>query len=192
MPHVDPEARRTYQRDWARRQSDRIRQTRRCRCGAPIPPGRRWVCSDACWRSRPRGTAVRCHRCGGERSSSKRGNTRYCDRCRADARREAMERNSLRRRRQLVGSKHSEADWRRLLARFHGRCAYCGARATARDHVIPVSRGGSDAIGNILPACTTCNVSKYDLLLVEWRHGYARNRSRDGRFKARVRGRRLD
>lgn len=49
-------------------------------------------------------------------------------------------------------------------------CAYCGLVApTEIDHVIPVSRGGSNSEGNLVPVCEACNWSKFDLLLVEWR-----------------------
>lgn len=65
---------------------------------------------------------------------------------------------------------HSEADWQRILNRHGGQCAYChAAPATVREHVVPLSRGGSNYIGNILPACLPCNSSKRDRLLIEWR-----------------------
>jgi 5-methylcytosine-specific restriction endonuclease McrA len=68
-----------------------------------------------------------------------------------------------------VGS-HSLKDWNRLVARYGGRCAYCGADGGwTRDHVIPVTRGGSDFIGNILPACMSCNASKQDKFPTEWK-----------------------
>jgi 5-methylcytosine-specific restriction endonuclease McrA len=61
-------------------------------------------------------------------------------------------------------------DWVRLCNRFHNCCAYCGkSRPLTQDHVIPLFRGGRDAIGNIVPACTSCNASKGTKLLIEWR-----------------------
>jgi 5-methylcytosine-specific restriction endonuclease McrA len=65
----------------------------------------------------------------------------------------------------------SDRDWLRLVERHRGRCTFCNAqpdRLTV-EHVIPLSRGGSNWIGNILPACRSCNSSKNDSLLVEWR-----------------------
>ena len=50
-------------------------------------------------------------------------------------------------------------------------CVYCGAPALTVDHVVPVSRGGTNFEGNLVPACKACNSSKCDLLLVEWRFG---------------------
>ncbi len=50
-------------------------------------------------------------------------------------------------------------------------CQYCLA-PTARpecDHIVPVSRGGSDDARNLATACKPCNASKKDKLLSEWR-----------------------
>jgi 5-methylcytosine-specific restriction endonuclease McrA len=63
-------------------------------------------------------------------------------------------------------------DWERLVRRHSGCCAYCGERRKlTMDHVVPLSRGGQHAIGNILPACQSCNSSKRDELLAAWRLG---------------------
>lgn len=59
------------------------------------------------------------------------------------------------------GGTHSLAQWQERVAQFGGCCFYCGQRKPlTRDHVIPVSRGGSDDIGNIVPACRPCNAAK--------------------------------
>ena len=65
----------------------------------------------------------------------------------------------------------TEQDWARLVARYRGRCAYCGERPDTlhREHVIPIARGGRHSIGNILPSCPTCNYRKKTKLLVEFR-----------------------
>jgi 5-methylcytosine-specific restriction endonuclease McrA len=49
-------------------------------------------------------------------------------------------------------------------------CFYCGGKGGAIDHVIPVSRGGGHSIGNLLPSCQTCNSSKADKFIVEWKN----------------------
>jgi 5-methylcytosine-specific restriction endonuclease McrA len=68
-----------------------------------------------------------------------------------------------------VGS-YSVRDWMRLVNRYRGCCAYCGKHGNlTADHCIPVSRGGSNYIGNILPACMTCNSSKNARTIMEWR-----------------------
>ena len=63
-------------------------------------------------------------------------------------------------------------DWQALVRRYRGCCAYCTTPAVGiqMDHVVPISRGGRHAIGNVLPACRWCNQSKGARLLVEWRH----------------------
>ncbi len=49
-----------------------------------------------------------------------------------------------------------------------GECAYCGAPATTRDHVVPVRRGGTDDPSNIVVACHPCNASKRTRTPEEW------------------------
>jgi 5-methylcytosine-specific restriction endonuclease McrA len=40
-------------------------------------------------------------------------------------------------------------------------CAYCGERpAIHQDHVVPLSKGGTDDLSNLLPSCQPCNQSK--------------------------------
>lgn len=65
----------------------------------------------------------------------------------------------------------TEKDWSRLVARYRGCCAYCGERPDTlhREHVIPIARGGRHSVGNILPACPTCNYRKKTKLLAEFR-----------------------
>lgn len=55
------------------------------------------------------------------------------------------------------------------IALYGGVCAYC-KRAPHHDldHVIPLSRGGSNWPANLRPACIRCNRSKNDRLLCEW------------------------
>lgn len=54
------------------------------------------------------------------------------------------------------------------------RCSYCrkpfeGFASAHWDHVVPVSRGGSFGIGNLVPACVSCNSSKQNKTVTEWR-----------------------
>lgn len=77
-----------------------------------------------------------------------------------------------RRFRQGVGPGVTERDWTRLVRRYDGRCAYCGTTCDPHmDHVIPLKRGGRHSIGNVLPACVSCNSSKSARLLAAWKHG---------------------
>ncbi|MFD3815028.1 HNH endonuclease [Streptomyces rubiginosohelvolus] len=65
----------------------------------------------------------------------------------------------------------SSRDWVTLVRHYHRHCAYCGGNKGGihMDHVIPISRGGRHAIGNVLPACQGCNLSKGAKLLAEWK-----------------------
>lgn len=48
----------------------------------------------------------------------------------------------------------------RVLAKNGGRCVYCGDPADTIDHVIPKSKGGTDDLDNLVPACRDCNSRK--------------------------------
>ena len=53
-------------------------------------------------------------------------------------------------------------EWRDLLVSAGFKCLSCGkeSRALISDHIIPLSLGGPNTIGNIQPLCFSCNVSK--------------------------------
>jgi 5-methylcytosine-specific restriction endonuclease McrA len=50
---------------------------------------------------------------------------------------------------------------------YGGRCWMCGDLADTIDHVIPISRGGSNWPANQRPACVSCNSSKQAKLPAE-------------------------
>ena len=61
----------------------------------------------------------------------------------------------------LAPGEHSEAQWGLKLLEFDKKCAYCGAEGDMqRDHLVPLVDGGTNAIGNIVPACPSCNTAK--------------------------------
>lgn len=64
------------------------------------------------------------------------------------------------------------ADIAAQLKRQKGKCYWCGVKVDKYhiDHVIPVSRGGSNDPSNIVISCQPCNQSKSDKLPHEW-HG---------------------
>lgn len=52
-------------------------------------------------------------------------------------------------------------EWILLLEQYNYRCLACGsAENLVPDHVIPISKHGSNTIDNIQPLCATCNKSK--------------------------------
>ncbi len=53
------------------------------------------------------------------------------------------------------------ADVRGLLADLGERCAYCGtSNGLGLDHRVPLCRGGSNTVENVVPACGDCNRRK--------------------------------
>lgn len=49
-------------------------------------------------------------------------------------------------------------------------CVYCQSRERIEiDHVQPIERNGRHSIGNLAPACMSCNRSKSDLFVMQWR-----------------------
>lgn len=73
-------------------------------------------------------------------------------------------------RRRGAEGKYSVADYLKIKNRQGGLCAYCqDNKANSIDHIVPLSRGGSNYIGNILPVCGYCNSSKGAKTLYEWK-----------------------
>lgn len=72
---------------------------------------------------------------------------------------------------------HTIFEWLALCAEFDQRCVRCGDRdPLTKDHILAISKGGSNAIDNIQPLCAPCNSAKgsYD------RTDYAAYRRRYG------------
>jgi len=66
------------------------------------------------------------------------------------------------RRAAAAGAHFTFEEWEARLVEHAGRCAYCGSMERIEaDHRIPLDRGGSNEIGNILPACRHCNRRKH-------------------------------
>lgn len=63
-----------------------------------------------------------------------------------------------------VEGSHTEEEWQDLKAFYDFKCLKCGKREPdiklTRDHVIPLTEGGSDDISNIQPLCAPCNSKK--------------------------------
>lgn len=66
---------------------------------------------------------------------------------------------------------HTADDIKWIFQHQDGECAYCGIKLGAKyhvDHVIPLSRGGTNYPENLACTCPTCNLSKNDRTLLEW------------------------
>lgn len=74
------------------------------------------------------------------------------------ARRYAREKNA--------DGSHTLQEWQSLKDKYNHRCAMCGREAKlTKDHVIPLSKGGTDYISNIMPLCRNCNSKKHNKIL---------------------------
>jgi len=62
---------------------------------------------------------------------------------------------------------HILQEWIDLKEIFNNKCGYCREeKKLTKDHIIPLSEGGTDYIYNIQPLCRNCNSKK-------WKHIYS-------------------
>ena len=54
------------------------------------------------------------------------------------------------------------AQWREIKDAYGHQCVYCGRKMErlTQDHIIPLSKGGSHTVSNVVPACLACNRKK--------------------------------
>lgn len=69
----------------------------------------------------------------------------------------------------INGGNHTFGEWQNLKAQYDHTCPGCGKSEPTikltQDHIIPLSRGGSDNIENIQPLCLTCNIRKHTKII---------------------------
>jgi 5-methylcytosine-specific restriction endonuclease McrA len=84
--------------------------------------------------------------------------------------------NRRARKRNAIGT-HTTEELYQQLKRQKGKCYYChvklgkGRDSWNGDHIVPLSKGGTNFIDNIVIACPTCNMNKNDKLPHEWAVG---------------------
>lgn len=64
----------------------------------------------------------------------------------------------------ITGTILTPEDWELLQVAWDFRCAYCRRYPIllTQDHIVPLSKGGQHTVENVLPACKSCNSSKFD------------------------------
>jgi len=64
---------------------------------------------------------------------------------------------------------HTFGEWENLKAQYNWTCPCCGKSEPeiklTEDHIIPLSKGGSDLIENIQPLCKNCNCKKHTKII---------------------------
>lgn len=65
---------------------------------------------------------------------------------------------------------YSKQEFQSKIEFFKYKCAYCGksGETLTMDHFVPLSKGGMDAIHNLIPACQSCNSSKKASEVESW------------------------
>jgi 5-methylcytosine-specific restriction endonuclease McrA len=77
---------------------------------------------------------------------------------------------TIKRRRAIGLDSFTPGQWLALLRDHDGRCTYCGDNTLIEiDHRVPLARGGSNLIENIVPACRRCNRRKHLMTEEEFR-----------------------
>ena len=78
--------------------------------------------------------------------------------------------NAYRARARAAEGHFTSVEWRALVESYDGKCAYRGEAGPLEvDHRTPLSRGGTNSIDNVLPACGRCNREKGQLTEAEFR-----------------------
>jgi len=189
MPHVDEEVRKAYQREYIREKRAKFGRPSRSKYGLPYAPiGDR----ETIRRRKEEKELLRLKR-QEERQTQREIKAEYRNspegieeqrikaadnfrhqyatslRCRL-TQKEKRQRNKFRDSGNWV-EKISQTQLINRCALFGNCCAYCGSYEGLNiqlEHVIPRSKEGAHCLANIIPACATCNRSKFNYPMEKW------------------------
>ena len=155
MAYKDPERQRAYAREWMKRNPEKAREAMR-----------RWRARNPDLLRERRRKYKRAARL---RDGAKMNAQRAAYLARHPEVKRAKE-QAYRSRKIAASGSFSGAEWLELVARWNNVCSYDGRSGPLEaDHRVPLSRGGTNSIDNILPACRSCNGRKHTMTEAEFR-----------------------
>jgi len=116
---------------------------------------------DYYWNNRDKILECRKKYCIDNKEAIKKRKSKYSKEHRIERR--ARE-HTRRTQKKINGGTYTKKQWIDLCNKYNNTCLMCGKTniKLTVDHIIPISKGGSNYIDNIQPLCLSCNSKKHD------------------------------